>query len=874
MAQPVAKFMLPVTQPLQRLNYKIFGPIIDRWAKYTAIHPIKGAIGLWTYRIMKWGFLTLFALILLTIFGVFGEIPNKEELKNIETANSTEIYTIDSVLIGKYYIENRTEITLDKISPYIITALLAVEDKRFFEHSGIDLMSWMRVFKGIATNTSGGGGGSTLSQQLAKNLYPRRRYKIPGISILINKIRENIISIKLEAIYDKEELISLYLNTVPFGGDRFGINVASRYFYNKKASELQPQEAATLIGMLKATTALDPTRNPENSMKRRNLVLKRMLENNDFNFESKELVTVANLIANGKISQEEYDKLIEMPISAKKNATDFTDGTATYFREYLRTNVMPKILKGKTKSDGTPYNLYTDGLKIYTTIHSKMQTYAEESVAKHMKYLQEQFKKHWKGYPREKPWGDDKWLVEQKLRSDRYKGMVEGGLDSILIDSVFATKVEMQVFDWKNGGGMVDTTMTPLDSIKHYFLMLNTGFMVMSHKNSYIRAWVGGTDFKAFKYDHILSKRQVGSTFKPIVYAAAIKDSLRPCQYFRNQQTTYGDDWTPRNSDNRYGGWYSMVGGLTYSVNTIAANLINKVGIQKTIDLAKAMGVTSTLPREFGISLGSADVNLFDMMKVYGTIANGGLRPEPVAVLKIVDRNGKVIYDYKQEVEDKKAGPTVHALTEIEAAIMSRMMRSVIDNGTGNNLRSQFVPDGEFAGKTGTTQNHSDGWFIAFNEELTTGCWVGAESPAVRFKTMDLGRGAAMALPIVGNFWYKILRDKKLSKIALEKFKVNETANAAFGCPFRIGIHPDTLNLMLQDTVLASEIRENGYRGLKGIAEDYFGTTLQEEDVEGGGEGGGAENAPEEKEKKGEGLPTQNPLEEKRAEKKKGGGRK
>jgi membrane peptidoglycan carboxypeptidase len=282
-----------------------------------------------------------------------------------------------------------------------------------------------------------------------------------------------------------------------------------------------------------------------------------------------------------------------------------------------------------------------------------------------------------------------------------------------------------------------------------------------------------------------------------------------------------------------------MVGGLTYSVNTIAARLIDKVGIQKTLDMARAMGVTSTLPREFGISLGSADISLFDMMKVYGTIANHGLRPEPITVLKVTDRDGKVIYDYN--TNEKKNLNKIQALSKDEADIMARMLRSVIDNGTGNKLRSQYVPDGEFSGKTGTTQNHSDGWFISFNEKLTTGCWVGGPSPAVRFRTMDLGRGAAMALPIVGNFWYKLLRDKKFNKLALAKFEENERANNVTGCPFRLGINPEQLYIMMQDTNMANEIRARRYRGLKQLAEDYFGTPVEEEEAVGGEEIEGGE---------------------------------
>ncbi|HMU06190.1 MAG TPA: penicillin-binding transpeptidase domain-containing protein, partial [Saprospiraceae bacterium] len=339
------------------------------------------------------------------------------------------------------------------------------------------------------------------------------------------------------------------------------------------------------------------------------------------------------------------------------------------------------------------------------------------------------------------PWGDDKWIDEQVKRSERYQKLKQLEYSDADIDSIFNVPVPMKIFSWDKTPVEIETTMSPLDSVRYYFTLLNCGFMAMDHTNGHIKSWVGGTDFKYFKYDHILSKRQVGSTFKPIVYTAALQDSLKPCQFFRNQQVTI-EDWSPGNSDASYGGWYSMVGGLTYSTNVIAAQLIEKVGIQKTIDLAKKMGVTSELPREFGISLGAADISLYDMMKVFGTLANKGIRPEPVAILKIEDRYGKVIYDYEELVKTNPSlGPNVVAMDTTTASTMTRMMQSVIVYGTGNNLRSQFVPHGDFAGKTGTTQNHSDGWFIAYNPKIVTGAWVGGPSPAVRFRSMNLGSG-------------------------------------------------------------------------------------------------------------------------------------
>jgi penicillin-binding protein 1A len=838
-------FIKPVTEPIKQF----FVPYNEAYSKFKERNPKTGLFIFYVSRMFLIGFATLFFMVSGTSLGLFGEMPSKEELRNIENSNASEIYTADSILIGKFYIENRTEVKLENISPYVITALLAVEDKRFFEHSGIDFTSWLRIFKGLATQNTGFGGGSTISQQLAKNLYPRKKYKLPGVSLLINKIRENITSIKLESIYDKEELISLYLNTVPFGGDRFGINVASKYFYNKKASELEPQEAATLVGMLKASTALDPTRNPENSKKRRDLVLSRMKKNNNFSLNSKKLPIVSQLLERGKITDQEFEKEIAKPLGASRFSSEYYDGLAPYLREYLRIVEMPRILKDQLREDGTEYSLYRDGLKIYTTIDSKMQKYAEESVQKHMTYLQTQFYKHWKGYPNDKPWGDDRWLDEQMIKSPRYLSLKSQGADSITIDSIFRkVKVPMTVFTWANGGGDTDTLMTPFDSVKHNFLMLNTGFMVLDHKRSAIKAWVGGTNFKHFRFDHILSTRQVGSTFKPVVYAAAIKDSINPCEYISNAQKTF-EDWTPKNANNSYGGYYTMVGALTYSVNVVAAKIIEKVGIQKTIDMAKSLGVTSTLPREYGISLGSADVSLFDMMKVYGTFANKGIRPEPKIVYKITDRRGNPIYLDESLLNSAKQNEKNRVLSKDQAAIMSRMLRSVIDRGTGNKLRSQFVPDGEFAGKTGTTQNHSDGWFIGFNEELTTGCWVGGPSPAVRFRTMDLGQGGALALPIVGNFWYKLYRDKKFNKIALAKFENNEYANNKTSCPTRIGINPDDLYTMMQDTNFAKYIKENGHRNLRELAKEFFGEdygekpkTEEEIEVEEEEEGGTEEN--------------------------------
>jgi penicillin-binding protein 1A len=785
---PVRVFFAPLTNAWARLT----APFWAWWAGFRQRRPVAGSILGWAGTFFKWGVYFLLFLIAGVWVGLFGRLPSTAELKNIETANSTEIYTADSVLIGRFYRgENRTEITLDNVSPHIINALIATEDRRFLEHSGIDIKSWFRVGYGILSG-EGLGGGSTLSQQLAKNLYKRKRYWIPGVSLIINKIRENFISVRLERIYSKEQVLNLYLNTVPFGGDVYGINVASRQYFNKKPKDLTVDQAAALIGMLQGTTIYHPVRRPENAQKRRNEVLMKMVKN-------------------GHLTQAEFDSLKDKPVGAKNYNVDSNNaGAGTYFREYLRTDVMPKLLEKYKKDGDEKYNLYTDGLKIYTTLHSSMQQYAEEAVQKHMQDLQKQFDKHWKNYKQEKPWGDDKWVLEWVKKSERWETYKDAGLNEEQALAEFEKPVKMTVFSWKNGGSETDTTMTPLDSVRYYFCMLNCGFMAMDHRNGYVRAWVGGINFRHFKLDHIKTSRQVGSTFKPIVYAAALQDSIRPCDYFPNEIKMIVD-WEPHNADERYGGFYSVNGALTRSVNVVAAQLIEKVGIGHTIDLATKMGVTSTLPREYGISLGAADISLFDMMKVYGTIANQGKRPEPVTVLKVLNRDGEVIYDYKKELaENPQIGSTVQALTPYHASIMTKMLQNVVDYGTGARLRYGYGIRGDFAGKTGTTQNQSDGWFICFNPQLVTGAWVGAESPAVRFRSMSLGQGSAMALPIVAWFWHKVANDKKLGRMLTERFPTPKPeVLASVNCHSWISIAPDSFEMIIngvKDSLLRDSI--------------------------------------------------------------------
>ncbi len=858
--EPLFIFLSPATSKWKQLT----APLVQSWQVYKTKYPRETKILTWTTRIIGTGILALAFFIILVLIGVFGHLPSSDELQQIETANASEVYSADGKMIGKYYTENRTTIALDSISPYLITALLAIEDKRFFEHSGIDLRSWLRVFKGLATKNASLGGGSTLSQQLSKNLFPRKNYKIPGMSLFINKVRENIISIKLEKIYNKEELLTMYLNTVPFGGNRYGIQEAARYFYGKRPKKLNPGESATLIGMLKATTALDPTRNPKNSMARRNLVLSQMLKNKDFRFTSDEMSTISRMINSGAITEKEYDELIKKPVGATIHEDiGNNDGTGTYFREYLRTKELPRILKNLLKEDGNEYNIYTDGLKIYTTLDSKMQEHADAAVYKHMSYIQREFYLHWKGYKEEKPWGDDKWIDEQVKKSERFQQLTDQGISQAGIDSIFKVPVPMTIFAWKDKPVEKDTMLSPLDSVRYYFTLLNTGFMAMNHNNGYIKAWVGGIDFLHFKYDHILSKRQVGSTFKPIVYSAAVEDGIQPCTFFPNREVTI-QDWSPKNADGSYGGYYTLTGGLTYSANVIAAQLIEKVGIQKTIDMASKLGVTASLPREFGISLGAAEVSLYDMMKVYASIANGGKKSDPVAVLKIEDRYGHVIYDYEKTIESTTRTQVIDSTTAYK---VSRMLQSVIVYGTGNALRSQYCRHCDFGGKTGTTQNHADGWFISYNPELVTGVWVGGKSPAVRFRSMAYGSGAKLALPIVGQFWYRLSIDPAFAKITQTKFKADEKLNSEMNCPLRIGFSPDMYYSIMRDTMLKDSLIKTGFRSLKDVAKEMFPEAFEEELEATDGEGNVIPEAEDNKQHNTEGTLKTKPTELKNDEK-------
>ncbi|MHC2991485.1 penicillin-binding protein [Pontibacter sp. HJ8] len=687
-------------------------------------------------------FLLAFAFFYLAVYtGLLGDIPSRGELKAMQNNTASEVYSSDNVLLGRYYIQDRTNIRYDEIAPAAIDALIATEDARFYEHSGVDARSVLRVFiKTLLLQQESSGGGSTLSQQLAKNLYPRKNKGL--LAMPVNKLREIIIARKLESIYSKQELLELYLNTVPMGGNLYGIERASRRFFNTTADSLRTEEAAVLIGMLKATTTYNPRLNPERSEQRRNVVLGQMAK---YQY----------------ISQQQADSLKQRPLKLRYRYITHNDGIAPYFREQLRLELVTWAARQR-KKNGAPYNLYTDGLKIYTTIDSRMQSHAERAVNRRMALLQKQFDAHWKG---RSPWGGDATVLQEAmLRSDRYKKLKAAGVSDAEAVAAFREAVPMNVFNWS---GNTTRTMTPMDSLAYYQRFLNTGLLAIEPATGFVRAWVGGINHHVFKYDHVRSRRQVGSTFKPIVYAAALEQGIAPCSYFANERMTYPqyEDWSPRNANEQYGGEYSMRGALANSVNTISAQLILQAGVDQTIALAKRVGIQHDLPRVPSLALGTADLSLYEMVSAYATFANGGYKAEPVYVTRILDRNNTVLRQHHAGSASRRV------LSRENAAIMLHLMQGVVEEGSAAKLRSEYGLKIDIAGKTGTSQEHADGWFIGITPDLVTGVWVGAESPKVRFRTLTEGQGSRTALPVWGEFMRRVTQDKTYADLRNSRFQ-------------------------------------------------------------------------------------------------------
>ncbi|HEY9113609.1 MAG TPA: transglycosylase domain-containing protein [Bacteroidales bacterium] len=678
-------------------------------------------------------------------WGWFGKMPTFEELENPDSYLASEVISSDDVVLGTYFIENRSNVSYRDISPDMINALLAIEDIRFEEHSGIDEKALLRVFVGVATG-SNKGGGSTITQQLAKNLFPRG--ELNKLQLVIRKFQEWVTAVKLERYYSKEEIVAMYLNTVFFGHNSYGIKSAAATYFDKTPDSLNIQESALMAGVVNAPSRYSPFSRPQAATERRNLVLSQMLK---YNF----------------ISQSEFDSVIQLPLGVSKyGAGDHNSGTATYFREYLR-NEMKKWCANHFKADGTPYDLYRDGLKIYTTIDSRMQRYAEEAVTEHLaKDLQPSFFKHWKGRPFAPFSFEDgnpeaevnALMLQAAKRSERYRLAKKSGMRQDSIMMLFEKPTEMVLFSWD---GPIDTIMTPYDSILYYKYFLQAGLMSMESSTGYVKAYVGGIDQRFFQYDHVTQgKRQVGSTFKPFLYALAMQEGeYSPCYKIPNIQYSVelddGTYWAPKNSsDERIGEEVTLKWALANSNNWISAYLIGRFSPESVIKMARSMGITSDMPAVPAIALGTPDISLYEMVGAMNTFADKGVYVKPIFITKIEDKNGNVLERFVAEKTE--------AIDEITAYKMIELMKGVVQTGTGIRLRYKYKFDNPIAGKTGTTQNQSDGWFMGITPDLTTGVWVGAEDRSVHFRSITLGQGANMALPIWALYMRKVYNDPNL----------------------------------------------------------------------------------------------------------------
>lgn len=688
------------------------------------------------------GILILVLLFTFISMGWLGFMPSLADLENPETNQATEIYSCDGELLGKYYFENRSNCKFDEISPSLVNALIATEDARFYKHSGIDLRALFRVGFGLMTSNHKGG-GSTITQQLAKNLFPRD----PNASkakLVLTKFKEWVVAVKLEHEFSKNEIMALYFNTVDFGNNSMGIKSAAKTYFNKTPIELSPEESALLVGMLKAPTKYSPIRNPNSSKERRNTVLSQM---NKYDY----------------LTDAECDSLQQLPIDMSNfSVQDHTAGSATYFREYLRL-YMNEWCKNNPKPDGSHYDIYSDGLRIYTTIDSRMQKHAEEAVYEHVcQYLQPMFFEHWRG-KENAPFANlskeetNRILTSAMRRSDRYQRMKDAGASEEEIRKAFNTKVKMKVFSWN---GLKDTVMTPMDSIRYMKSFLHCGLMAVDVNSGHVKAYVGGTNYKYFQYDHVkLSRRQVGSTFKPYVYTVAMSTGdYSPCTMVPNIPVTInvpGGTWTPRNSGHyKEGQMMPLREALAQSLNQVSAYIMKQYGPNAVIELVRRMGMTSDIPAVPAICLGACELSLYEQVGAINCFPNQGVYVEPTFITKICDKEGNVIFTYIPKTNE--------AIDQVTAFKTVRLMQGVVDFGTGRRLRGQYQLSFPLGGKTGTTDNQSDGWFVGYTPVLTCGIWVGCDDRAAHFRSTALGQGARTALPVFGLFMQKCYNDPEL----------------------------------------------------------------------------------------------------------------
>ncbi|RCL71176.1 MAG: penicillin-binding protein [Flavobacteriales bacterium] len=711
--------------------------------------------------------------------GLLGPMPDFRQLENPKTNLATQIISADDTVLGKFYFnDNRTPISFREIPTAMIEALVATEDERFYSHSGIDFRGTARAVFYLGKK----GGASTITQQLARQLFVGVRSQ-NTFQAIVQKIKEWVIAIRLERRYTKNEIITMYLNIYDFNYNADGLRSASSIYFSKKPIELDLSEAAMLVGMLKNSSLYNPLRRPEMVRSRRNIVYQQMLRNK-------------------LITEEQRDSLAALPITLDFNPQSHREGIATYFRAYLQQFMRSWISK-HPKEDGTFYNLYLDGLRIYTTIDSRLQTYAEDAVTAHMSNLQKEFfRQNVPEYNDIAPFLDvekedvENIMQQAKRRSERWRKMKALGHDEETILASFEKPTQMEVFGWN---GDIDTIMTPTDSIRYYKHFLRAGMMSMEPQTGHVKAWVGGINYRHFQFDHVMQgKRQIGSTFKPFVYASAI-DQLKvsPCDslpdgYYCVEPAKFGahDAWCPKNSGDRYIGKRTLKNALANSVNTISARLIDKVGTRPVVNLVRNLGVSSPIPNVPAIALGSADLSVYEMVGAYSSFANKGIYVKPVVVTRIEDKNGTVIYQTAPETKD--------VLSEESAYVTLKLLEGVTESGSGVRLRHRgaektnpifrdlvtgypYEFDNPIAGKTGTTQNQSDGWFIGMVPNLATGVWVGGEDRSIHFETIAYGQGATMALPIWANYMKACYADSTLV-VSKDEFMAPDVVSIPLDC--------------------------------------------------------------------------------------------
>ena len=697
----------------------------------------------WRLVLIGFGFVVL--LILFANWGFFGKMPSIEDLENPSASLASEVIADDGTLMGKYYLEDRTNVEFKDINSNVVHALVATEDERFYEHSGIDAFGLARAIVKLGRD----GGASTITQQLAKNLFTD--YSRNPFKRIIQKIKESIIAIKLERNFTKDEIITLYLNTVPFSDNVYGIRNASKTFFQKEPDRLKVEEAAVMIGMVNAPTLYNPRRNPKLALDRRNTVIDQM-KRNKF------------------VTESEAEELKRKAIVINFKKLDETAGLAPYFRMVLGEE-MKKWCKAHSKPNGDNYDLYRDGLKIYTTVNPRMQLYAEEAVGKHMSYMQKILNSQ-SNIKNGKVWDGHANVLEAAMKaSERWKNLKRDGLDDEEIKKTFYKKTPMRVFAW-NTRRETDTTMTPYDSIRYHRQMLQAGFMAMDPLSGQIKAWVGGIDFKTFKYDHvnINTKRQVGSTIKPLLYSLAIEEAgFTPNTNVQDVQQNFGSyGLVPATSTTCTGRSMTMSSALTWSRNCATAYIMKQLGNnandgpKRFVDFLKRCNLQTKIEPYPSIALGSCEISLYEMMQGYSMFPGRGFNSKPLLIARIEDRNGNVLENFipaqRKEV-----------ISEVTAYSVALMMQNVINNGTGRSMLGYGV-EGEIAGKTGTTNDNSDAWFMGYTPQLLAGAWVGCDDRFIRFNSTDLGQGSRAALPIWAYFYSKASKDKTLGIDRSAKF--------------------------------------------------------------------------------------------------------